>query len=197
MAEIAPPQIAVLSASLGSDSNSRSLCWHACEFAKERGIEAEFINLQDHRVLPYFEEGSEGIEEISAKLDAAAAIIVSFPLYNYNMSASLKALIEHCGNCFEDKVVGIMTAAGGQSSYMSVMSIVQSLMCDYRSWIIPRYVYAARGDFEQEGKPGQEVRQRIEQLVEVAYRTAWQHKMPLPERVSGQALRGRDLARRL
>ncbi len=181
MTEIVLPQLAVLSTSLGSDSNSRSLCWHACKFAEDNGITAEFIDLQDHRVLPYFEEGSEGIEEISTKLNAAAAILISFPLYNYNMNATLKALIEHCGSCFEDKVVGIMTAAGGQSSYMSVMSIAQSLMCDYRSWIVPRYVYAARDDFEEKGKPGEEICRRIEQLVEVAHRTAWQHMMPLPK----------------
>ncbi len=180
MTEIAPPKIAILSASLKEDSNSRSLCWHACAFAEERGIEVEFVNLQDHRVLPYLEEGSEGVEEISAILGGAEGIIVSFPLYNYSMSASLKAVIEHCGKCFEDKVVGIMTAAGGHNSYMSVMSIAQSLMCDFRSWIVPRYVYAVRDNFEERGKPGAEVCQRVEQLVEVVYRTAWQHKLPLP-----------------
>ena len=34
---------------------------------------------------------------------------------------------------------------------------------------------------DNQGLTTSEVRQRIEQLVEVAYRTAWQHKMPLPQ----------------
>lgn len=174
------PRLAIVNSSLSSDSNTRMLCRHAHAHALARGIAADFIDLRDHRVLPYGEEGSEGVGQIEAQLEAAGAIILAFPLYNFNMNASLKALIEHCGSCFEDKVVGLMTAAGGRSSYMSVFSVGQSLMLDFRSWVVPRYVYAVGGDFGAEAIASPEVRRRVEQLVETAHRVAWQLRLELP-----------------
>lgn len=175
-----PPRLVIVNSALSSDSNTRMLCRHAHAHALSQGIRAEFIDLKDHRVLPYGYEGSEGVDLIEAQLEVAGAIILAFPLYNYNMSASLKALIEHCGSCFEDKVVGLMTAAGGRSSYMSVFSVGQSLMLDFRSWIVPRYVYAVGDDFGAEVIANPEVRRRVEQLVETAHRAAWQLQLELP-----------------
>ena len=176
------PRLAIVNSSLSSDSNTRMLCRHAQAHARAKGIEASFIDLKDYRILPYGQEGSEGVDEIEAQLEEAGAIILGYPLYNYNMNASLKALIEHCGSCFEDKVVGLMTAAGGRSSYMSVFSVGQSLMLDFRSWIVPRYVYAVGEDFSAEAIANPEVRRRVEQLVQTVHHTAWQHLMELPGR---------------
>ena len=180
MATPSSPRLAIVNSALSSDSNTRMLCRHAHAHALSRGIETEFIDLRDHRVLPYGYEGSEGLDQIEAQLTTAGAIILAFPLYNFNMSASLKALIEHCGSCFEDKVVGLMTAAGGRSSYMSVFSVGQSLMLDFRSWVVPRYVYAVSGDFGEEAIASPEVRRRVEQLVETSHRAAWQLHLELP-----------------
>ena len=180
MATLSSPRLVIVNSALSSDSNTRMLCRHAQTHALSRKIEADLIDLKDHRVLPYGYEGSEGLDQIEALLGAAGAIILAFPLYNYNMSASLKALIEHCGACFEDKVVGLMTAAGGRSSYMSVFSVGQSLMLDFRSWIVPRYVYAVCDDFGEETIANPEVSHRVEQLVETSHRAAWQLQLDLP-----------------
>lgn len=176
----ASPRLVIVNSSLATDSNTRMLCRHAHTHAQGRGIAAEFIDLKDHRILPYGYEGSQGVEQIEAQLEAAGAIILAFPLYNYNMNSMLKALIEHCGACFEDKVVGLMTAAGGRSSYMSVFSVGQSLMLDFRSWIVPRYVYAVSDDFGAESIANPEVRRRVEQLVETIHRAAWQFQLEVP-----------------
>lgn len=175
-----PPKLVVLCASLSVDSNTRHLCRHAYDHTQRQGMDAVYIDLQDHRILPYGEEGGEGVEYLQQQLAAAEGIVIGFPLYNYTMNASLKAVIEHCGSCFEDKVVGIMSAAGGRASYMSVMAVAQSLMLDFRSWIVPRCVYAPRGDFAADGIGRPEVGQRVEQLVDAVQRAAWQHRLPLP-----------------
>jgi NAD(P)H-dependent FMN reductase len=180
MATPSLPRLVIVNSSLSSDSNTRMLCLHAHAHAQGRGIAADLIDLKDHRILPYGYDGSVGVDLVEAQLAAAGAIILAFPLYNYNMNASLKALIEHCGSCFEDKVVGLMTAAGGRSSYMSVFSVGQSLMLDFRSWIVPRYVYAVSDDFGPEAIRSEEVRRRVEQLVETAHRAAWQFQLELP-----------------
>ncbi len=51
-------------------------------------------------------------------------------------------MIELAGSAWEDKIVGFLCAAGGMSSYMSVMAYANSLMLDFRCVIIPRFVYA-------------------------------------------------------
>jgi FMN reductase len=38
-----------------------------------------------------------------------------------------------------NKVVGFLCAAGGKSSYMSVMRLANSLMLDFRCLIIPHF----------------------------------------------------------
>ena len=175
-----PPNIAVVSTSLSVESRSRMLCRHAFTWAREKRMKATWIDLRDYRVLPYGMEGSEGLEEIVARLEPATGIIVGFPLYTFNMNSTLKALMEHCGSCFEEKVVGIMAAAGGRSSYMSVMSIAQSLMLDFRAWIVPRHVYAVKGNFADGRIVHSGVCQRVEEMVEIVHRTAWQHGLELP-----------------
>jgi len=176
-----PPKIAIISTSLAAESHSRILCRHASEFAAGKGIDAVLVDLQDYRVLPYGMRGSVGLEEIEVELDGAEAFIIGFPLYNFNMNATLKALLERCGSCFEEKLVGIMCAAGGRSSYLSVMSITQSLMLDFRSWIVPRYVYAVKSDFADGRLKNDKVRLRVEELLETVHRVSWQHKVDLPE----------------
>lgn len=174
------PKIVVLCSSLSFDSNTRHLCNFAAAYAGSKGMDLSHIDLKDHKILPYGEEGGQGVDFLKEELGAAQGIVIGFPLYNYTMNATLKAVIEHCGSCFDDKVVGIMTAAGGRSSYMSVMNVAQCLMLDFRTWVVPRCVYAARSDFDAEGIAEDKVRRRIEELVDTVHRTAWQHSLPLP-----------------
>lgn len=182
MPTASPPRLAILSTSLSAKSRSRNVCTYAYNLARERRFEVQMVDLRDYRVLPYGMEGSEGLETLEAEIDRADAFLIGFPLYNYNMNATLKALIERFGKRMENKVVGLITAAGGRSSYMSVMSIAASLMLDFRTWIVPRFVYVNRDDFEEGRVVNEEILRRVEQLLETTYRTAWQHMLPLPER---------------
>ena len=54
--------------------------------------------------------------------------------------------IELAGRNLTDKVVGFLCASGGDRSYMSVMAVANSLMLDFRTIIVPRFVYAAGDD---------------------------------------------------
>src|SRR5438067_40946 len=74
-------------------------------------------------------------------------------------------IVELTGSAWEDKVVAFLCAAGGMSSYMSVMAFANSLMLDFRSVIVPRFVYAT-GDAFNDGKlTDSKVQKRIEQVV--------------------------------
>ena len=176
------PHICVLSCSLSQNSRSRILCRHAYAFLKKANIPVAWVDLAEERVLPYGMGGSEGLENIRVRLETSRGIILGFPVYNFTMNSSLKAVIERFGRTFEDKVVGLMMAAGGRSSYMSGMDVASSLMLDFRTWIVPRFVYATKDAFDEERTriESPEIESRVEQLAHAVATVAWQKEHSPP-----------------
>ena len=104
-------------------------------------------------------------------ISGARVIIAAAPVYNFDVCAALKNLIELTGDSWEDKVVGFLCAAGGYSSYMSVMSVANSLMLDFRCLIIPRFVYATQNDFHKDKTPTDEIKGRVVRLAQASLAT--------------------------
>ena len=98
------------------------------------------------------------------KVESAKGIIMAIPIYNYNVSSGAKNIIELGGRMLYDKVFGFICAAGGKSSYMSVMSFASSLMIDYRCFIIPKFVYALKSDFNENEITNPDIKERIREL---------------------------------
>ena len=82
-------------------------------------------------------------------------------------------MIELTGKKWENKVVGFACAAGGRSSYMSVMGIANSLMLDFRCLIVPRFVFATGDDFASDRTPEMYIKSETiqERLAELASAT--------------------------
>jgi NAD(P)H-dependent FMN reductase len=160
------PRIVVLNAGLAPSGLTQVLSRAALDAVARHGGAGEHLDVQDERVLPYFEEGSDGAEHLRERLQQAEGVIICFPVYNFNMNATLKSVIEHCGPGLTGKVVGLMATAGGRFGYMSVLSVVQSLMFDLRAWIVPRQVYAVTEDFEESQIISEDVRRRVDQLAQ-------------------------------
>ena len=89
---------------------------------------------------------------------------MAIPIYNYNVSSGAKNIIELGGKMLYDKVFGFICAAGGKSSYMSIMSFASSLMIDYRCFIIPKFVYALKSDFDGDEITSSDIKERISEL---------------------------------
>jgi FMN reductase len=87
-------------------------------------------------------------------------------LYNYDVAATTKNMIELTGSAWEDKIVGFLCAAGGMGSYMSVMAYANSLMLDFRCVIIPRFVFATSEGFDGDKIIDKKVVRRIETLAD-------------------------------
>jgi FMN reductase len=104
-------------------------------------------------------------QKLSKAVEAADGILVATPVYNYDVSAAAKNMVELTGSSWEDKVVGFLCAAGGMNSYMSVMAFANSLMLDFRTVIIPRFVYATGNAFDGGELKDKKVGQRIEELA--------------------------------
>lgn len=160
--------LTIISSSLNSGSNSRILAKEALQAAQRLSIDARVIDLRDFPLALCDGEESFNhpqVAELTTLLKEASAVILASPIYNYDVSAALKNMIEHVGGELTDKVVGFMGAAGGQRSYMSPLQFLNSLMLDFRSLIVPRFVYAS-GDGFKDGVIAEEgLSERIKELV--------------------------------
>ena len=89
---------------------------------------------------------------------------MAIPVYNFNASSGEKNVVELGGRMLYDKIFGFLCAAGGTNSYMSVMSLANSLMLDFRCYIIPKFVFATKNDFEEGEIVNSEITSRIKEL---------------------------------
>ncbi|MGH8017946.1 MAG: NADPH-dependent FMN reductase [Opitutaceae bacterium] len=168
-------KILILSTSLNPRSRSRALARRADEHLAGAGAETCFIDLQDLELPLCGTEGCYDRPEVGAleeRIQEAAAIIIASPIYNYDVNAACKNVIELTGDAWENKIVGFLCAAGGNASYMSVMAIANSLMLDFRCVIVPRFVYATGGAFREGVIADPEVARRTEELCEELMRFA-------------------------
>jgi FMN reductase len=160
----------IVSCSLNPESNSRKMARAAFELLNEKGG-AEWLDLRDFE-LPICDGGAAyshaNVEIVAQKIRNAKCILMAVPIYNFDVNAAAKNLIELTGRAWTEKVVGFLCAAGGKSSYMSVMGVANSLMLDFRSLIIPRFVYADGSSFDNELVSDALVKTRIEELVDTA-----------------------------
>lgn len=160
--------ILILSSSLNTESNSRILARTAHRLLIEAGVDAELVDLREHP-LPLCDGNAAysnpAVAQITARLRSADALLIATPIYNYDATAALKNLIELSGGAWENKVVGFLCAAGGMSSYMSIMALANSLMLDFRSVIVPRFVYATGDAFANGAIIDPEVMRRVGELV--------------------------------
>lgn len=158
----------ILSTSLNKQSKSRLL---AQSLQGTLGASSELIDMQDHP-LPFCDAGAAygdpAVQSLSEKIQSADAILVCSPIYNYTINAVLKNLIELTGKAWTDKVVGFAVAAGGPSSYMGILQIANSLMLDFRTVIIPRFVYASPDAFTEAGGITPAIQDRLKGLADSA-----------------------------
>jgi FMN reductase len=158
----------VVSTSGNSDSNSRRLGRIAFRHLEKAKVPCEWLDISELD-LPLCDADAcytkPGSQTVSKAIEAADGILLATPVYNYDVSAAAKNLVELTGSAWEDKVVGFLCAAGGMNSYMSVMAFANSLMLDFRSVIIPRFVYATGRAFEGDDLKDKEVGERIAELA--------------------------------
>ena len=160
--------ILIVSSSLSNDSNSRLLAQETRRVLETDGHEVELVDLRE-LPLPLCDGGPAyghpNVTAVSDKLERAHAIIIATPIYNYDATAAIKNLIELTGSAWENKVVGFLCAAGGLNSYMSIMSLANSLMLDFRSVIVPRFVYATGEAFKDGRVVDADVSRRVAELA--------------------------------
>jgi NAD(P)H-dependent FMN reductase len=163
------PKHLVISTSGNPDSNSRRMGRFAFDYLQKRKVDSAWIDIREME-LPLCDAdkcyGMPNAKRLSAAIEAADGILVAAPVYNYDVAAAAKNMIELTGSAWENKIVGFLCAAGGEGSYMSVMAYANSLMLDFRCVIIPRFVFATADAFQEDEVTDKKIIQRIEQVAD-------------------------------
>ncbi len=163
----------VLSTSLSPTSRSRVLSRAAA--AELRAIGDEVVELDLAELDPPLCGGPGSWEHpataaLQSAIESADGVVLATGIYNYSASAAAKTAVELGGSAWTGKVVSLLCAAGGQSSYMSGMSLLNALMLDFRCLVVPRFVYATGDSFDREDVVDMDVRRRLEELAHEQHR---------------------------
>lgn len=162
------PNFLVVSTSGNPRSRSRRMGRAALAALETQGKNPAWLDLSEID-LPLCDAhqcySAPGARRLVAEIEAADGILVAAPVYNFDVSASAKNMIELTGSAWDNKIVAFVCAAGGMSSYMSVMAYANSLMLDFRCIIVPRFVYATGAAFDDEKIVDRKVAERIEQVA--------------------------------
>ena len=162
--------VLIFATSLSPSSRSFILAQTTKEKLDASGVSNTLIDLRDYDLPESGRENSgehPAVKEFSEAVDQASHILFACAIYNYDVSSAAKNLVELLtGKEIVGKTIGFLCAAGGKNSYMSVMPFANSLMLDFRCWIVPRFVYAVKDDFSDSAITSQEIDDRINLLLD-------------------------------
>ena len=165
----------ILSCSLNPESRSRVLARDVVMRIEDAGGEIEFIDLRAFP-LPLCDGGMTTLDAnaqtLAHKIAESDGVVIACPVYNFNVSSSVKNLIELTGNVWHDKVVAFVCATGGDASYMAHMCIANSLMLDFRCVVVPRFVHANETEVTPERIVSAETKRRLNEMVTLFLRIA-------------------------
>src|SRR6266851_7975599 len=163
------PKYLVVSTSGNPDSNSRRMGRAAFAHLQRRKVDCTWIDISEMD-LPLCDADkcylNASAQKLNKAVESADGILIAAPVYNYDVAAAAKNMIELTGSAWEDKIVGFLCAAGGTASYMSVMAYANSLMLDFRCVIIPRFAFATSHAFDGERINDKKIAERIKQVAD-------------------------------
>ena len=100
------PKHLVISTSGNPDSNSRRMGQKAFAHLRKQKIDCDWIDIRE-RELPLCDAdrcyGMPGSKELSTEVKTADGILIAAPVYNYDVAAATKNMIELTGSAWEDK----------------------------------------------------------------------------------------------
>jgi FMN reductase len=167
--------ILVVSCSLNPNSRSRVLAQELVDRISATGQAVEIVDLRN-TPLPLCDGNAcyadPAVIAMQERIASARAVVLAAPIYNFDLNAAAKNLVELTGPAWNDKIVGFVCAAGGRTSYMSVMNFANSLMLDFRCIILPRFVYAEENEVKDSRVTNPEVETRLDELAAQVVRFA-------------------------
>ena len=164
-------KIAILNSNLAQGGKSAHLAEVVADEFRSSGFRVDIAHVGDLS-LPACDGhhcyADEKTINLTDRLSEADAIVLISPIYNYDLNAAAKNLIELTGGSWKGKAVGLICQAAGERSYLAPLGFINSLSVDYRCLVSPRFVYVARSSFTEEGQLEEDspVRKRIRFLAQ-------------------------------
>lgn len=148
-------QVQLFSTSLNPNSRSFRLAAEALRVLEDRGVPATLHDLREidlPQAGPTESYDHPEVRRLQAETARASHVLLAAPVYNYQLASPAKNLVELLGReALGGKTVGLLCSAGGRGSYMAPMAFANSLMLDFRCWIVPRFVYTVPDDYDEDG----------------------------------------------
>ena len=138
----------IISSSLSENSKSFILCNEVNKKLKHLGVKSEIIDAREILLFPYHIPKSKQMNNLTEKISSADNLIIAMGVHNYSINDSLKIILDTCFKNVEGKFFGIICAGGGEKSYLSTMHLSQICMNEWKMIQLPRIIYGARKDFE-------------------------------------------------
>jgi FMN reductase len=162
------PHVLIIATSLNPESRSLILAEEAKSKFDEIGISCELVSLREID-LPFCDgtknlRAHPGVQTLREKGDRATHFLFAVPIYNGDVNSAARNVV-NLNMGFANKTIGFLCASGGDRSYMSVFSLGNSLMFEYECWIVPRFVYAVKRDFEGGRLANPDIVRRIDRLI--------------------------------
>ena len=164
-----PVNVLVVSSALRSGSKTATVARAMCEQLSHRGAHAELYDLSAV-ALPQCDGAAcyqdAAVKAATEKVRAARAVVMCFPVYNFQANAAAKNFVELTNDGWKRKVVGLVANAGAERSYTAPLSLASALLVDYRCLIAPRLVYVTGACFAPDGSVPAEgdARRRLSEL---------------------------------
>ncbi|MCH7995185.1 MAG: NAD(P)H-dependent oxidoreductase [Planctomycetes bacterium] len=165
----------IISCSLSPTSHSAILAQRLSDEIAGLGDEVRLIDLRKLE-LPFCDGDAcyahPNAQMLKAAIKEAPAITIATPIYNFETGGGTRNVVALGGDAFTDKVIGFLCSAGGENSYMAVMSLANSLMLDFRCIVVPRFVYASDAAFTDGRLSEPKIEGRVTELARELHRVA-------------------------
>src|SRR5204863_8790730 len=114
------PKYLVVSTSGNPDSNSRRMGRIAFGHLQKAKVNCEWLDISELG-LPLCDADAcytqPAAQKLNVSIEAADAILVATPVYNFDVSAAAQNMVDLTGSSWVDKVVGFLRDAGGANRY--------------------------------------------------------------------------------
>ena len=161
--------VTIIGTSLNGESKSQLLAEKFETQLLNAGVSCERIDLRS-LTLPFSGSAeswsSSDASNLKASVERSSHVVFAVPIYCYDVNSAAKNVIELIGRAFTKKVVSFICSAGGTSSYMSVMGFANHLMLDFRSVIVPRFVYVEESGWNEGSVLKPEMEERMDLLLD-------------------------------
>jgi len=165
-------KVVVISGSPRANANTQIMMKHVVDYVKQKDVEVKFVNLSEGG-FEYYRGFLNEIDYNEKTLQAAKDIteadvwLIGCPIYNSMFSSALKNLFEFVNyKQTEGKTAGLAILASGMIGFTDVQTLLTQLMSYFRVITNPNPVFVTADKMEDGKIIDEDVKSRLNQMVD-------------------------------